>query len=206
MDNHVSKYLSDLPKSTKDKLNCLEKLYAEWNKKINLVSRKDMDNFILHHVIHSLSIVKIISFSKGTRILDAGTGGGLPGIPLAIVFPGCYFTLADSVRKKIHAANDIIEKLDLNNVEAVWSRIENIKEKYDFVVARAVAPLPDLVKWTESLIHKRSINELPNGLISLKGGELSEELKNYPECRIYRLNEFYEEEYFREKKIVYMPL
>lgn len=206
MDNYLSKYFHDLPVTSIDKLNCLKKLYAEWNKKINLVSRKDMDNFFLHHVLHSLSIVKIISFNRGTRILDAGTGGGLPGIPLAIVFPDCYFTLADSVRKKITAVNDIISKLDLNNAEAIWSRIENIKEKYDFAVARAVAPLPDLVKWTESLIRKKSLNELPNGLISLKGGELSGELKNYPKCRIYKLNDFFKEEYFREKKIVYIPL
>ncbi|MFO7853378.1 MAG: 16S rRNA (guanine(527)-N(7))-methyltransferase RsmG [Bacteroidota bacterium] len=206
MDNYLSKYFNDLPVTSIDKLNCLKKLYAEWNKKINLVSRKDMDNFFLHHVIHSLSIVKIISFSRGTRILDAGTGGGLPGIPLAIVFPHCYFTLADSVRKKITAVNDIISKLDLDNAEAIWSRVENIKEKYDFAVARAVAPLPDLVRWTGSLIHKKSLNEIPNGLISLKGGELSEEIKNYPECRIYKLNDFFDEEYFREKKIVYIPL
>lgn len=206
MDNPITKYFNTLPGTKKDKLNRLETLYAYWNNKINLVSRKDMDYFVLHHVIHSLSIVRMIRFSPGTRILDAGTGGGFPGIPLAVVFPECLFTLVDSVRKKVTAVNDISESLNLNNVEAVWTRIENIKDKYDFVVTRAVAPFPNLVKWTGNLIRKQSFNNLANGIITLKGGDLGDELKNYPECRIYELKDFFDEEYFREKKIVYLPV
>jgi len=206
VDNPITKYFNTLPGTKKDKLNRLETLYAYWNNKINLVSRKDMDYFVLHHVIHSLSIVRMIRFSPGTRILDAGTGGGFPGIPLAVVFPECLFTLVDSVRKKITAVNDISESLNLNNVEAVWTRIENIKDKYDFVVTRAVAPFPKLVEWTGNLIRKQSFNNLANGIITLKGGDLGDELKIYPKCRIYELKDFFDEEYFEAKKIVYMPV
>jgi 16S rRNA (guanine527-N7)-methyltransferase len=206
VDNLINKYFNTLPGTTKDKLHQLEALYSYWNDQINLVSRKDMDYFVLHHVIHSLSILKIIRFVPGTRILDAGTGGGFPGIPLAEVFPECSFTLADSVRKKITAVSDISENLALNNVKVVWTRVEDIKEKYDFIISRAVAPFPKIVKWTSKLINKPSINKLPNGIIALKGGTLSEELKNYPECRIYDLKDFFDEEYFLEKKIVYMPV
>ena len=206
MDNPVNKYFSSLPDTTKDKLHRLEALYSSWNERINLVSRKDMDLFSLHHILHSLGILKIVSFEPGTQILDAGTGGGFPGIPLAVVFPECSFTLVDSVRKKITAVSDIIEKLRLNNTEAVWTRVEDIKEKFDFVVSRAVAPFPELVSWTLKHIKELSNNKLPNGLIALKGGSLPEELKNYPYCRIYDLGKFFDEEYFAEKKIVYMAV
>ncbi|MBN1388508.1 MAG: 16S rRNA (guanine(527)-N(7))-methyltransferase RsmG [Bacteroidales bacterium] len=206
MDNPINKYFNTLPGTTKDKLQQLEVLYSNWNNKINLVSRKDMDYFPLHHVIHSLSILKIIQFVPGTRILDAGTGGGLPGIPLAAVFPECFFTLADSVRKKIAAVSDISEKLGLYNVKAVWTRVEDLEDKYDFIVTRAVAPFPKIVKWTTKLVNKLSVNKLPNGIIALKGGQLSEELEDFPECRIYNLRDFFDEEYFREKKIVYMAV
>lgn len=206
MDDPINKYFNTLPETKKDKLYQLEELYSYWNKKLNLVSRRDMDHFVLHHVIHSLSILKIIRFVPGTRILDAGTGGGFPGIPLAAVFPECTFILADSTRKKITAVSDIIEKLRLNNTEAVWTRVEDIKEKFDFVVSRAVAPFPELVSWTLKHIKELSNNKLPNGLIALKGGSLPEELKNYPYCRIYDLGKFFDEEYFTEKKIVYMAV
>lgn len=206
MDNLISKYFNTLPGAYIDKLIRLETIYYDWNRKINLISRKDMDEFILHHVIHSLSIAKIIRFSPGTKILDAGTGGGFPGIPLAIVYPECSFTMVDSVRKKITAVNDIITRQNIKNAEAVWNRIENIKGTYDYVITRAVASIRELVNWTEDMIKKHSFNNLPNGLIAFKGGDLSMEVKNYPECRIYNLNDYFEEEYFAEKKIVYLPL
>jgi 16S rRNA (guanine527-N7)-methyltransferase len=206
VDNPVNKYFNSLPDTTKEKLHQLEALYSLWNDRINLVSRKDMDSFALHHVVHSLSILKIIRFEPGTRILDAGTGGGFPGIPLAIAFPECSFTLVDSIRKKITAVSNVRDTLVLNNVETVWARIENTKEKYHFVITRAVAPFPKIIKWTAGLIKKTSINKLPNGILALKGGSLTEELKNYPECRIYNLGDFFDEEYFEEKKIVYMAV
>ncbi len=206
MDNPVEKYFTSLSHDKKDKLRSLEAIYSGWNSRINLVSRKDMDNFVLHHVIHSLSISNIIKFRPGTRILDAGTGGGLPGIPLAIVFPDVSFTLVDSIRKKVNVVEDIRETLDLQNVKALWSRIEDIKDKFDFVISRAAAPFPDLVKWTRKLICGPSMNKLPNGLIALKGGNLEEELINFPQCQVFNIRYFLDEEYFGGKKIVYMEV
>ncbi len=206
MNDPVSKYFSTLPPSQQDKLKRLEALYKEWNTRVNLVSRKDMDNFVLHHIIHSLSIYKLISFMPGTRILDAGTGGGLPGIPMAIVFPGCSFTLADSVRKKINIVNEIKQELKLDNIEARWTRVEDMQESYDFVISRAVTAFPELLMWTGKLIRRQSFNELPNGIIALKGGDLSSELAGFRNHRIWKLEEYFDEEYFREKKIVYLPV
>lgn len=206
MDKLVSKYFSSLSISQNEKLNRLKEVYSSWNSKINLVSRKDMDNFILHHVIHSLSISMITGFKPGTRILDAGTGGGLPGIPLAIAFPEVSFTLVDSIRKKINAVHDMAQTLELENVNTIWSRIEEVNGTFDFVISRAVAPMPKLVEWAAEKLDNHSINILDNGIIALKGGRLSDELKDYPECKIYLLSDFFDEEYFSEKKIVYLPL
>lgn len=206
MDNPVEKYFTSLSNDKKDKLSSLESIYSDWNSRINLVSRKDMDDFVLHHVIHSLSISRIIKFRPGTRILDAGTGGGFPGIPLAVVFPDTSFTLVDSIRKKVNAVEDIRQKLDLQNVKTMWSRIEDIKDSFDFILSRAVAPFPDLLKWTRKLIKRQSNNKLPNGIIALKGGTLEEELINYPQCQVFNIRDFFNEEYFREKKIIYMEV
>jgi len=206
VDNPVEKYFTSLSNDKKDKLSSLESIYSDWNSRINLVSRKDMDDFVLHHVIHSLSISRIIKFRPGTRILDAGTGGGFPGIPLAVVFPDTSFTLVDSIRKKVNAVEDIRQKLDLQNVKTMWSRIEDIKDSFDFILSRAVAPFPDLLKWTRKLIKRQSNNKLPNGIIALKGGTLEEELINYPQCQVFNIRDFFNEEYFREKKIIYMEV
>ena len=206
MDQLIEKYFSSLYPAGKDKLIRLEAIYAGWNRKLNLVSRKDMDNFPLHHVLHSLSISSFVNFTPGSLILDAGTGGGLPGIPLAIAYPDVSFTLVDSVRKKINAVKEISATLELNNIEARWSRIEELKDEFDFVVSRAVAPFPALIGLSAGLIKRRSANTLPNGIIALKGGDLSGELSECQNCRIINISDFFDEEYFREKKIVYMPV
>ncbi|MFO7754371.1 MAG: 16S rRNA (guanine(527)-N(7))-methyltransferase RsmG [Bacteroidales bacterium] len=206
MNDPVSKYFSTLPPSQQDKLKRLEVLYKEWNTRVNLVSRKDIDNFVLHHIIHSLSVYRLIRFNPGTRILDAGTGGGLPGIPLAIVFPECSFTLADSVRKKINIVKEIKQELRIDNIEARWTRLEDMQESYDFVISRAVTAFPELLRWTGKLVRRTSFNELPNGIIALKGGDLSGELAGFKNHRIWKLEDYFDEEYFREKKIVYLPV
>ena len=206
MSDLISKYFSSLPAEHLHKLDKLEELYAYWNRRINLISRKDMDSFVLHHVIHSLSVGQIIRFKKNTVILDAGTGGGFPGIPLAIVFPECKFVLVDSIKKKIQVVENIADSLGLKNISTKWSRVEHLNIHVDFVVSRAVAPFPDLYKWTSVLIHNKSFNDLPNGIIALKGGDLSEELKDFPSSRIYNLRDYFEEKYFGEKKIVYLEL
>ncbi|MDZ7739648.1 MAG: 16S rRNA (guanine(527)-N(7))-methyltransferase RsmG [Bacteroidales bacterium] len=206
MNDPVSKYFATLPASQQDKLKRLEALYKEWNPRVNLVSRKDMDNFVLHHIIHSLSIYRLIPFLPGTKILDAGTGGGLPGIPLAIVFPECSFTLADSVRKKINIVKEIKQELELDNIEAMWTRVEEMEGSFDFVISRAVAAFPLLVKWTGRLVRRPSANDLPNGIMALKGGDLSSELAGFKHHRMWRLEDYFDEEYFRGKKIVYLPV
>lgn len=206
MEKLIEKYFPSLPPSGKDKLIRLEAIFSEWNAKLNLVSRKDMDKFALHHVMHSLSISSFIDFAPGTLVMDAGTGGGFPGIPLAIVFPEVSFTLVDSTRKKINAVKEISASLELRNIDARWSRIEELKDKFDFVVSRAVAPFPELLNLSAGRIRHRSSNKLPNGLVALKGGDLSGELKDCPECRIINISDFFDEEYFSSKKIIYMPV
>jgi len=201
------KYFPDLTDKQKEQFAALFDLYSDWNSKINVISRKDIDNLYTHHVLHSLAIAKLIQFTDGTHILDVGTGGGFPGIPLAILFPECRFTLIDSIGKKIRVATEVANAVGLKNVQLKHSRAEEIKDKFDFVVSRAVMQLPDLVKIVRKNISKESKNALPNGLICLKGGNLEAELKPFKKtAEADDLSMFFEEEYFLTKKIVYVLL
>ncbi len=185
----------------------LQDLYNDWNSKINVISRKDIDNLYLHHIVHSLAIAKVANFSKGTKILDLGTGGGFPGIPLAIFFPECKFTLIDGTGKKILVASEVAHSIGLDNVETKKIRGEEEKGKYDFIVSRAVMPLPDLVRIVKKNILKPQRNAIPNGVIFLKGGNLDSEIMPYK--RIIEKTEistFFDEEWFKEKYLIYLPL
>ena len=204
--DRITKYFPELTSNQRKQLSELDPLYRDWNSRINVVSRKDIDNILLHHVLHSLSIAKVISFAKGTTILDVGTGGGFPGIPLAILFPLCNFTLVDSIGKKITVANEVAQALQLTNVIAIKSRAEEITDKFDFVVTRAVAPLPILNNWVQKIIKPGGSNQLPNGIIALKGGDLKEEIAPFGKKIIkWEINSFFDEEYFKEKQIIFLP-
>ncbi|MCH5312128.1 MAG: 16S rRNA (guanine(527)-N(7))-methyltransferase RsmG [Prevotella sp.] len=203
----IRKYFKDLSEKQVTQLEALNELYHDWNSKINVISRKDIDNLYLHHVLHSMAIAKAINFRAGTSILDFGTGGGFPGIPLAIMFPECTFRLIDGTGKKILVANEVINAIGLKNCRAEQMRGENEKGKYDFVVSRAVMPLPDLAKIVRKNISTRQKNALPNGIICLKGGELQAEIspfKNIVETT--ELSTFFEEEWFKQKYIIYLPV
>jgi 16S rRNA (guanine527-N7)-methyltransferase len=184
----------------------LEVLYKDWNSKINVISRKDIDELYLRHVLHSLSIAKLISFKDGTSILDVGTGGGFPGIPLAILFPNCKFHLVDSIQKKINVVNNVVKELDLKNVKTSSCRVEAIFEKNDFVISRAVTNMKDFVSWIKFKINKISFNDFKNGVLYLKGGDLNEELKSFKNVKTFELSEFFNEDFFNEKKVVYLPI
>lgn len=184
----------------------LEALYREWNTKINVISRKDIDNLYEHHVLHSMAIAKLIQFTPGTRILDFGTGGGFPGIPLAILFPDCDFKLIDGTGKKIRVAQEVCQAVGLKNCHPTQLRGEEEKGKYDFVVSRAVMPLPDLVKIVRKNMAAKQHNALPNGIICLKGGQLEEETRPFRNIvEINPISQFFEEEWFKEKNIIYLP-
>lgn len=200
----IKKYFSLDPQQERQ-YAALQNIYSSWNEKINVISRKDIENLYEHHVLHSLAIAKVIQFKNGTKILDAGTGGGFPGIPLAIMFPGTDFFLADSVGKKITVVKAVAEELALQNVHAVRTRAEDIGDTYDFVVSRAVAALPGFYSWVKDKIRKKCVNDLSNGILYLKGGDISEELKLLKvEHKVYDLYDFFTEEYFRTKKLVYL--
>ncbi|WP_241558128.1 16S rRNA (guanine(527)-N(7))-methyltransferase RsmG [Maribellus luteus] len=185
----------------------LEPLYAEWNAQINVISRKDFSEFYERHVLHSLGIAKLIRFNKGTKILDVGTGGGFPGIPLAIMFPEVQFHLVDSIGKKIKVVQNVADGLGLKNVTADQIRAEQLTDKYDFVVSRAVTRLPEFVPWVQKNVSKKQINALPNGIIYLKGGDLTEELKPFRKrVFVQDLSAYFTEEFFDTKKVVHLPL
>jgi len=207
----IEKYFPELTEEQKTQLAKLGPLYREWNQKINVVSRKDIDNIYDNHILHSMAIAKVISFVPSAKVLDLGTGGGLPGIPLAILFPETSFTLIDGTRKKITVVQEIVEALELKNVEARHMRAEELKMKFDFVVCRAVASLDKLSNWSMNLIREKQQHALPNGLITLKGGNLREEIKAlgkraHEYVDVYPLSDYYEEEYYKEKGLVYVQL
>ena len=184
----------------------LEALYQDWNAKINVISRKDIDELYTKHVLHSLAIAKIQPFEPGTYVLDVGTGGGFPGIPLAILFPETRFYLIDVILKKINVVKDVAEALELKNVKAEQLRAENVKGDYDFIVSRAVTNMPDFVSWIKDKIKKQNKHLLPNGILYLKGGDLTEELAAFPKAKEYNISEFFENEFFETKKVVHLPL
>ncbi len=204
---YILKYFNNLTDKQKEQFAALYDLYLDWNSKINVISRKDIENLYLHHVLHSLSIAKFISFKDGSQIMDVGTGGGFPGVPLAIMFPNVQFHLVDSIGKKIKVASEVSQAIGLENISFKHARAQEEKALFDFVVSRAVMPLEDLVKIVRKNIKKEQINALLNGLICLKGGELQHEIlpsKNMAETA--SLTEFYDEPFFETKKIVYVPL
>ncbi|PRX57951.1 16S rRNA (guanine(527)-N(7))-methyltransferase RsmG [Flagellimonas meridianipacifica] len=203
--NLILKYFSNLNDEQKRHFEGLEELYQDWNAKINVVSRKDIDELYLRHVLHSLGIAKIQNFNEGAEILDVGTGGGFPGIPLAILFPETQFTLVDAIGKKIKVVQEVIDGLELKNVKAFHTRVEDLKGQYDFIVSRAVAAMPTFVHWTKGKIKKNSTHERRNGILYLKGGDLSEELKDYSTAQIFDLKDFFSEDFFETKKVVYLP-
>jgi len=201
----ILKYFPDITEEQKKQFAALYDLYADWNSKINVISRKDIDNLYTHHVLHSLAIAKLIQFTDGTQIMDVGTGGGFPGVPLAILFPKCNFLLVDSIGKKIRVATEVSAAIGLKNIQFRHCRAEEVKEKFDFVVSRAVMPLPDLVKIIRKNISKEQQNALPNGLICLKGGNLESEMHPFKKtAEADDLSMFFEEEYFKTKKIIYV--
>lgn len=184
----------------------LDALYRDWNSKINVISRKDIDNLYEHHVLHSLAIAKFLPFQPGTTILDVGTGGGFPGIPLAILFPECRFMLIDSIGKKIKVASEVAQSLGLTNVVCKQERAEEEKQKFDFVVSRAVMPLPDLVKLVRKNVSNKHHNAVPNGIIVLKGGDLKEELRPFKEAEVTPCSTWFKGEWFETKQVIYLPL
>lgn len=203
----ILKYFPELTDVQKNQFESLYNLYIEWNEKINVISRKDIENLYEHHVLHSLAIAQIISFKPQSEILDVGTGGGFPGVPLAILFPACRFTLIDSIGKKIRVANEISTAIGLQNIAFKHERIQEEKAKFDFIVSRAVMPLEDLVKLVTKNVQKTQKNALPNGLICLKGGELHHEILPYKNiASSYEISDYFKEEYFKTKKVVYVPL
>jgi 16S rRNA (guanine527-N7)-methyltransferase len=203
----INKYFPDLSKKQEDQFAGLGSLYNYWNSKINVISRRDIGQLYLHHILHSLSIARVLTFKPDTFILDAGTGGGFPGIPLSILFPQARFLLTDSIAKKIKVVNDVIKETGLTNCMTQCSRVENIDLKFDFIVCRAVSVLPQLIIWIGKKILNRSFNYLNNGILCLKGGNPEEELKgtkyNY---KIYNINSFFSEDFFKTKKVVYLDL
>lgn len=204
---HIKTYFPNLSPLQESQFAALGNLYTDWNAKINVISRKDIDNLYLHHILHSLGIAKAINFTAGTTILDVGTGGGFPGIPLAILFPECKFHLIDRIGKKIKVAQSVAEAINLENVSFQHGSVEELKTEYDFVVSRAVMPLPDLLRLIRKNIKKEQQNALPNGLLCLKGGELQQEIAPVKKTSIvFNLSDFFKEEYFKTKKVVYVQI
>ena len=202
----ILKHFPNLTDVQKEQFQQLNSLYHDWNEKINVISRKDIDALYTKHVLHSLGIAKIQSFEPGTFVLDVGTGGGFPGIPLAILFPETRFYLIDVIAKKIKVVQAVADALGLKNVKAEQIRAESVKGDFDFIVSRAVTNMPDFVSWVKTKIKKQHKHELKNGILYLKGGDLTEELKDFPKATLYDLADFFEDEFFETKKVVHLPL
>jgi 16S rRNA (guanine527-N7)-methyltransferase len=203
----ILKYFPNLTERQREQLAALLPLYEEWNSQINVISRKDMEHFYEHHVLHSLAIAKVMEFASMTEVLDVGTGGGFPGVPLAIMFPDARFTLIDSIGKKIKVVNDVIDRLGLTNSKAMQIRAEQLDGEYDFVVSRAVTTLGEFVPWVKGKISKTQYNKLRNGILYLKGGDLTNELFTFRhKVKTWDISEWFEEEFFEAKKVIYLPL
>jgi len=205
--NLLLKYFPQLSDRQKEQFAALPELYADWNSKINVISRKDMDNFVEHHVLHSLAIAKVIQFKTMADILDVGTGGGFPGIPLAIMFPDANFYLVDSIGKKIKVVQDVAQQLDLQNVRAEQIRAEQVEGDYDFIVSRAVTDLSQFMGWIRGKVSRSLYHKLHNGVLYLKGGDLTQELAPFrKKAHLYDISDFFEEPYFEAKKVIHIPV
>lgn len=202
----IQKYFPELSDVQKQQFEALQRVYEDWNSKINVISRKDIQALYLKHVLHSLAIAKVQKFEPNTQILDVGTGGGFPGIPLAILFPEVKFHLVDSIQKKINVVSAVVQALKLKNVTATHQRAEAVEGRFDFVVSRAVTTMPSFVKWVKNKIKKEQNHLLSNGILYLKGGDLSDELASFAKVTIYDIDVFFEEDFFETKKVVHLPL
>jgi 16S rRNA (guanine527-N7)-methyltransferase len=200
------RYFPNLTQEQIQHFRLLESLYQDWNLKINVVSRKDIDELYLRHVLHSLGIAKVQQFLPGAKVLDVGTGGGFPGIPLAILFPEAKFHLVDSIGKKIKVVDEVVDGLGLKNVKSTHGRVEQVSGTYDFIVSRAVAAMPTFVHWVDGKIAAKNRHDRKNGILYLKGGDLSEELQDFPQAEIFPLTDYFQEDFFETKKVVYLPL
>ncbi|MEJ2162112.1 MAG: 16S rRNA (guanine(527)-N(7))-methyltransferase RsmG [Robiginitalea sp.] len=201
----IYQYFPNLSDRQKEQFQALGNLYKDWNTRINVVSRKDIDELYLRHVLHSLGIAKVHGFAPGLEVLDVGTGGGFPGIPLAILFPQTRFTLVDAIAKKIRVVEDVIRGLSLENATARQVRVEQMPEQFDFITSRAVAAMPTFMRWTRGRLRAESSDNIPNGILYLKGGDLTEELAAFPKAQIFPLSQYFSEPFFETKKVVYLP-
>ncbi len=199
-------YFPNLSQEQRTQFLLLEELYKDWNQKINVVSRKDIDELYLRHVLHSLGIAKIQEFKDGAEVLDVGTGGGFPGVPLAILFPNVHFTLVDSIGKKIKVVDEVVQGLGLTNITTINARVEEVSKQFDFIVSRAVAAMPTFVHWVKGKIKKESAHNRRNGILYLKGGNLEEELLGYRTAEIFELSDYFNEEFYDTKRVVYLPM
>lgn len=202
----ILKYFPNLTTEQIQQFEALEGLYKDWNSKINVISRKDIEELYLKHVLHSLGIAKVINFAPNSSILDVGTGGGFPGVPLAILFPECQFHLVDSINKKLKVINAVCDGIGLTNVRTTHSRVEALDQTYDFIVSRAVTAMPEFTSWVKGKIAKTQKNDLKNGILYLKGGDLTEELKPYKTVKAFLLSDYFDEPFFETKKVIYLPL
>ena len=203
---HIYRYFPDLTKLQYSQLEALGTLYPEWNEKVNVISRKDIDNLYVHHILHSMAIARFFSFKQNSTVLDIGTGGGFPGIPLAILFPRVAFKLVDSIAKKIMVVENIAKEIGLKNVTTQQIRVENLHEKFDYVVSRAVTSFPKFYEMSKKNVSGIVNNKLQNGIIYLKGGDFFEEMKGFRKYKIYSINDFFIESFFETKKIIYLPI